>query len=74
MKKTVGEYCKQYRVSKNITLQKFCGEFNIKTISSFENGRSSNIEHLIRYVELSKSLNDNDMFINGLMGVLNGNR
>jgi hypothetical protein len=64
--KTVGLYCKKYRESKNITLIELGGEDQVKNLSAFEHGRSSNYNHLLKYVLLSLSLKDNDNFMNGL--------
>lgn len=64
----IGEYCKEYRKSKDITLVHL-GEMcsiNYKTLSAFENGRSSNIRHLAPYVLLAESYGDKQKFINGL--------
>lgn len=59
----INEYCKKYRVNKSIT-QKQIGD--VKNISSFENGRSTNIKHFESYIKLAIELNDLDNFLNGL--------
>lgn len=66
----IGRYCRKYRMSKGATLRGICYENEVKTLSAFEHGRSSNIEHLKKYFELSVTLNDVDNFMNGLKEVL----
>ena len=67
----VGAYCRQYRINNNITLSNVSDE-NIKTLSAFEMGRSSNIKHLISYIKLSIKLNDVDNFLSGLVHEIEG--
>lgn len=52
----IHEFCKIYRINiLKITLKQMSNLTGIKipTISSFENGRSSNIKHLYTYYEIS---------------------
>lgn len=51
------EICKDYRIYTG-TRQHELG--NVKNISAFENGRSSNINHLQPYINLAKSRNELD--------------
>lgn len=72
----IGSYCRNYRVSKNVTLSELCHNHKeqsktIKSLSAFEHGRSSNYKFLSFYVKLSIKLDDGD-FAHGLMEVLNG--
>lgn len=60
------QYCKNYRESKEV---KQSGLGNCKTISSFERGLSSNLNHFIKYLELARELGDEKNFLNGLEGV-----
>lgn len=51
----IGEYCKHFRV--NIlghTLRVVCTRTNtnIKTLSAFEMGRSNNMEHIFKYIDV----------------------
>lgn len=48
----VGRFCKYYRTELlNLTLDEMSKQVNVKrtTLSSFENGRSTNFNHLITY-------------------------
>jgi len=62
----INQYCKMYRLSKEVN-QSELG--NCKTISSFERGLSSNINHFTKYLELARKLGDETNFLNGLRGV-----
>lgn len=53
--KLIGEYCKHFRVNVlGLTLRVVCSktDTNIKTLSAFEMGRSNNMEHIFKYVEV----------------------
>lgn len=53
---TVNEFCKFFRkYILNLTLKEFEEKTNVKTptISSFENGRSTNLNHLYLYYNLA---------------------
>lgn len=69
----IGEYCRKYRLSKGATLIELTKGGQIKTLSAFEMGRSSNIKHLIPYIELSISLDDKENFMNGLTNAIRNN-
>lgn len=50
----VGQFCRYYRSEVlNLTLQEMSDKVNVKTstLSSFENGRSTNLSHVIKYFE-----------------------
>lgn len=67
----IGAYCKQFRINVlQLTLKEVEGNENIKTLSSFENGRSTNINHLLKYVEKCDSKFMRFEFLNGLVNVL----
>lgn len=51
---------------KGKTLKEVEGGENIKALSAFEMGRSSNIAHFQKYVDLAISLGDFDAFVNGM--------
>lgn len=47
-KKIIGNYCRKFRISLDLTLNDISeiSEIKVKTISAFENGRSSNMNIL----------------------------
>ncbi|MEF4813644.1 hypothetical protein U9725_23450 [Escherichia coli] len=61
-----GKYCREYRMSKGVTLAQLSPDINIKTLSAFEMGRSSNIKLLEPYIKLSIEHNESHKFFNGL--------
>ena len=61
----IGNYCREYRLKHGVTLKQLSGD-RIGTLSAFENGRSSNIEHLKLYMQLSVAMNDTHNFVYGL--------
>lgn len=63
----IGQYCREYRLKQGWKLKDIVNSDQIKTLSAFEMGRSSNIKHLIGYIELSKRNNDLNTFITGLI-------
>lgn len=56
----ISTMCKKYRQSTGTTQQELG---NVKNISAFENGRSTNINHLIPYMKLAMSRNEVDHFV-----------
>lgn len=49
--KDIGKLCREYRmIHLQATLKDIEGDENIKSLSSFEHGRSSNINHFMKYV------------------------
>lgn len=62
--KNIGAYCRDYRKRKQMVLHDF--DCNIKTISAFENGRSSNMNLITLYVNIAFIHNEVDVFMNGL--------
>lgn len=68
----IGNYCRQYRIKNGVKLKDLTNGEQIKTLSAFECGNSSNVKHLEKYIKLSNSLNDYEEFSNGLLNeVLN---
>ena len=66
--KHVQAFCKDFRTNYlNITLQKIQDNHGIpfKALSAFENGRSTNINHLKTYYLLCKTQVDRNEFIKG---------
>lgn len=70
----VGDYCRKYRIEKGATLIELTGGSQIKTLSAFEMGRSSNINHLKPYIELSLQYNEVDLFLSGLTDEIRSNK
>lgn len=69
--KHVGEYCKQFRLNElNMTLKDIATDGNIKTISSFEHGKSTNMKHLFKYVDNCQDYKQKLNFFIGLIDVL----
>ena len=62
----IGQYCRNYRVANKATLKDIEKGDNVKSLSAFEMGRSTNINHFLKYVEYSKSINDYDNFMLGI--------
>lgn len=68
---SIGSYCRNYRVNKlKMTLREVEGNEQIKTLSGFENGRSSNLDHLIKYVVKCDSIHERLLFLEGLIDVI----
>ena len=69
----IGEYCKMFRThTLGMTLQQFEREtgINLKTISSFENGKSTNILHILKYLDLCETNEERVKYLQGLNNVL----
>lgn len=52
----ISAYCRMYRIDTlKMTLVTMCEltDTNIKTLSAFEHGRSKNIDHFMKYLEVS---------------------
>ena len=63
--KTIGQFCKMYRTYVlDLTLEEMSKLTGVKvpTISSFENGRSSNSKHIEMYYNLAKSDEERKFF------------
>jgi len=66
----IGNYCRQYRLINGYKLKDLT--VKVKALSAFENGRSTNMEHLALYIKLSHKLDDTYYFMKGLtLEVLN---
>lgn len=71
--KLIGKYCRDYRLTVlNKTLQEVAGEDNIKTLSSFEHGRSKNLEHLLKYIKKCETKEQKIEFLQGLIKTIDG--
>lgn len=70
----ISSYCRDYRINTlKMTLSTMCEktDTNVGTLSAFEHGRSKNIEHFIKYIEVSTN-EQKLIFLSGfnkLMGV-----
>lgn len=72
--KMISNKCKYHRREVvNISLKEMGKETNtyFKTLSAFENGRSTNINHLIKYVELG-TINQRATLIDEIKTILMG--
>lgn len=71
--KLIGKYCRDYRLTVlNKTLQDVAGKDNIKTLSSFEHGRSKNLEHLLKYIKKCETKEQKIEFLKGLLLTIEG--
>ncbi len=66
----IGAICREYRISKQIKLKDLNPE-HPKTLSAFECGRSSNMEHFIKYLELSFKYDESEYLISEIRKGLN---
>lgn len=67
----VGQYCRYFR--KHVlykTLKEIEGSEDVKTLSSFEHGRSSNLNHMFKYIIHCDDDKQRLVFINGLLNLL----
>lgn len=64
----VGAYCRSYRQQNGYTLQQFADKYgaNPKTVSGFENGRSSSMYYIFMYAKLDP---DNGAQLGFMQGV-----
>ena len=67
----IGEYCRKYRTDKGVTLKELGGDEQVKNLSAFEFGRSSNIAHFIKYVELATLMDEEQEFMVGFLETVN---
>ena len=67
----VGNYCREYRLSKGATLKELGGIEQVQNLSAFECGRSSNIAHLITYVQFAAMFCEEQEFLIGLAETIN---
>lgn len=71
--KNIGKYCRYYRMNVlEMTLKEIEGNENIKALSSFEHGRSTNLEHLLKYVNKCKDNEQRFHFLQGLIITIEG--
>ena len=66
--KDIGKLCREYRmIHLQATLKEIQGDENIKAISSFEHGRSSNINHFMKYVEYCGTKEEKMIFMSWII-------
>lgn len=71
--KRIGNYCRKFRINElELTLREVEGNENVKALSSFEHGRSSNIKHILKYVRCCKDSEQQLQFLKGLINVMEG--
>jgi len=69
----IGQYCRNYRLIRlRLTLKEVEKNENVKALSSFEHGRSSNITHLLKYVEQCENNQQKVEFLEGLVATIEG--
>lgn len=71
----IGHYCKSFRTDiLKMTLHEFeqVTGIKVKTISSFENGKSTNILHILKYLDLCPTKEIRIQYLKGLNKVLGG--
>lgn len=70
----IGNYCRKFRMYElEMTLEEVAKEDNIKTLSAFEHGRSSNVYHIMKYLFACPNDSYRLGFIQGLNDVMGGN-
>ena len=67
----IGKYCRKFRITElEMTLKEVEGSENVKALSSFEHGRSSNMVHFVKYLRCCKDKEQRISFLQGLINVL----
>lgn len=67
----LGSYCRKYRMfHAEVPLREVAGQEQVKNMSGFEHGRSSNVEFLVHYMRLADRRGELDMFLEGLSKVV----
>lgn len=60
----IGAICREYRLSKKVSLTQLSSDTNYQTLYSFETGKSTNFGHIAPYLELAETFGEVDVFIN----------
>ena len=72
--KDIGKLCREYRmIHLQATLKEIEGDDNIKSLSSFEHCRSSNIEHFMKYLRYCETKDDRMNFMSWIIKRMEGN-
>lgn len=67
----IGQFCRVFRIVElDKTLKEVEGDENIKALSSFEHGKSSNISHLVKYIRACENKEQRLKFLNSLIKIL----
>lgn len=67
----IGKYCRKFRINElELTLKELEGDENIKALSAFEHGKSSNVNHLLKYVKKCINKDQQIKFLEGLIKTL----
>lgn len=69
----IGRTCRRYRLHIGYTLEDVAGGDSIKTLSGFEMGRSTNVKHFLKYLEIADKREETDIFIATLLGDIQSN-
>lgn len=65
---SLGNYCKQFRKDRlQLTLEVVSNGDNIKTLSAFEHGNSTNVYHVTKYMNACNSTELKKEFATGLI-------
>lgn len=68
---SIGNYCRNYRMNElNLTLEEVANGDNVKTLSAFEHGRSSNMFHIMKYMYACPNNSYKLGFIQGLNDIM----
>jgi hypothetical protein len=68
---TIGDYCRNFRIHVlDMPLKEIEGSTNIKTLSGFEHGRSSNITHIMKYIRKCSGNEQRLLFLKGLISTI----
>ena len=70
MKKAIGQYCKEYRESKDIGYKELETDIHFRTLISFERGMSSNLLNLVPYLLIAESNNERIQFLEEIGDIL----
>ena len=69
----IGDYCREYRITKlKLTLSDIEESNNIKTLSAFEHGNSTNLNHMFKYINKIDSYTGKVEFLEGMIERLGG--
>lgn len=64
----VGAYCRWYRMFvADVPLRMIAGEEQVKNVSGFEHGRSTNQKYLLEYIRLADKRGELELFMRGLL-------
>lgn len=70
MKTEIGQYCKEYRESKDIKFKELDTDIHFRTLVSFERGMSSNLLNLVPYLLIAEAHNERMQFLEEIGDIL----